>query len=372
RIEFFGDEVDSIRTFGVETQLSWEQEKKVSIIPNVDASTELSMKMSFLEYINSKTVVFLKNEELFSSAIDNLFKKATEAFAAINSEIKRAKPSELFCTSELLKEQLNYFTKVKLLNSSISISDSISFSTRPQPSFNKQFNLLIENLNQNSEKGYKNYIFCSSEQQAKRFHDIFEDISTPLNTGSQQSVKQFETVVFPLFQGFIDDDLKLVCYTDHQIFERYHKFQLKNGYAKKQAITLKEITNLEVGDYVTHIDHGIGKFGGLQKIDVEGKMQEAIKLFYGDRDILYLSIHSLHKISKFNGKDGKEHKIYKLGSDAWKKLKQKTKTRVKEIAFNLIELYAKRRTLKGFAFDPDSYLQAELESSFIYEDTPDQ
>ena len=364
RIEFFGDEVDSIRTFDVETQLSLEQVKKVSIIPNVENKMVDESRESFLKYIASKTVVFLKKEELFSSAIDNLFKKATEAFNAIDSEIKRAKPSELFCTSELLKAQLNEFTTVQLNNSSISISDSISFSTKPQPSFNKQFNLLIENLNDNAEKGYKNYIFCSSEQQAKRFHDIFED--------AQQNVQQFETIVFPLFQGFIDDDLKVVCYTDHQIFERYHKFQLKNGYAKKQAITLKEITNLEVGDYVTHIDHGIGKFGGLQKIEVEGKMQEAIKLFYGERDILYLSIHSLHKISKYNGKDGKEPKIYKLGSDAWKKLKQKTKTRVKEIAFNLIELYAKRRTLKGFAFDPDSYLQAELESSFIYEDTPDQ
>lgn len=371
RIEFFGDEVDSIRTFDVETQLSLEQVKKVSIIPNIENKAVEETRESFLKYIASKTVVFLKNEELFSNAIDNLFKKATEAFDAINSEVKRAKPSELFCSSELLKEQLLDFTKVHLKNNltktplpSGGVGGGLSFSTKPQPSFNKQFNLLIENLNENTEKGYKNYIFCSSEQQAKRFHDIFED--------AQQNVEQFETIVFPLFQGFIDDDLKIVCYTDHQIFERYHKFQLKNGYAKKQAITLKEITNLEVGDYVTHIDHGIGKFGGLQKIEVEGKMQEAIKLFYGERDILYLSIHSLHKISKYNGKDGKEPKIYKLGSDAWKKIKQKTKTRVKEIAFNLIELYAKRRTLKGFAFDPDSYLQAELESSFIYEDTPDQ
>lgn len=368
RIEFFGDEVDSIRTFDVETQLSSEQTKKVSIIPNMENKMVDETRESFLKYIAPKTVVFLKNEELFSSAIDNLFKKATEAFNAIDSEIKRAKPSELFCNSELLKEQLNDFTKVYLSVKTPfplgKVGAVISFSTKPQPSFNKQFNLLIENLNDNTEKGYKNYIFCSSEQQAKRFHDIFED--------AQQNVEQFETIVFPLFQGFIDADLKMVCYTDHQIFERYHKFSLKNGYAKKQAITLKEITNLEVGDYVTHIDHGIGKFGGLQKIEVEGKMQEAIKLFYGDRDILYLSIHSLHKISKFNGKDGKEPKIYKLGSDAWKKLKQKTKKRVKEIAFNLIELYAKRRTLKGFAFDPDSYLQAELESSFIYEDTPDQ
>ncbi|MDA9245612.1 transcription-repair coupling factor, partial [Polaribacter sp.] len=182
----------------------------------------------------------------------------------------------------------------------------------------------------------------------------------------------FETIVFPLYQGFVDVHAKLVCYTDHQIFERYHKFKLKNGYAKKQAITLQELNKLEIGDYVTHMDHGIGKFGGLQKIDVEGKKQEAIKLVYGDRDILYVSIHSLHKISKFNGKDGKPPKIYKLGSGAWKKIKQKTKARVKHIAFNLIQLYAKRKLQKGIAFGPDTHMQHELEGSFMYEDTPDQ
>lgn len=365
RIEFFGDEVDSIRTFDVETQLSLQQVKKISIIPNVENKMIDESRESFLKYISASTVILMKNESLFSSAIDNLFQKATETFGAIESEVKRAEPKELFCTWSLLKNQIDHFVTIHFSNSiSKSSTTSVSFNTKPQPSFNKQFNLLIENLNENTEKGFKNYIFCSSAQQAKRFHDIFED--------ADQNVEEFQTIVFPLFQGFIDEDLNIVCYTDHQIFERYHRFQLKNGYAKKQAITLKEITNLEVGDYVTHIDHGIGKFGGLQKIDVEGKMQEAIKLFYGDRDILYVSIHSLHKISKFNGKDGREPKIYKLGSDAWKKLKQKTKKRVREIAFNLIELYAKRRTLKGFAFDPDSYLQAELESSFIYEDTPDQ
>jgi transcription-repair coupling factor (superfamily II helicase) len=161
---------------------------------------------------------------------------------------------------------------------------------------------------------------------------------------------KYQTVVLSMYQGFIDDTAKMVCYTDHQIFERYHKFQLKNGYAKKQAITLKELTNLEVGDYVTHIDHGIGKFGGLQKIDVEGKMQEAIKLIYGERDILYLSIHSLHKISKYNGKDGKPPKIYKLGSNAWKNLKQKTKARVKHIAYNLIELVCQTKAAKRLRF----------------------
>ena len=365
RIEFFGDDVDSIRTFDVETQLSTEPVKRISIIPNVENKMMDEQRTTFLKYIAAKTVVFLKNEEILTSSLDQLFKTAKEVFVTLESELKISKPEELFCTSELFKSQLDDYTKVQLNNSSKSSEEStIDFQTLTQPSFNKQFNLLINNLNRNTENGFKNYIFCSSEQQAQRFHDIFED--------AEQQVNQFETIIFSLYQGFIDSQQKNVCYTDHQIFERYHKFQLKNGYAKKQAITLKELTNLEVGDYVTHIDHGIGKFGGLQKIDVEGKLQEAIKLIYGERDILYLSIHSLHKISKYNGKDGTTPKIYKLGSDAWKKLKQKTKKRVKEIAFNLIELYAKRRTLKGFSFDPDSYLQLELESSFIYEDTPDQ
>jgi transcription-repair coupling factor (superfamily II helicase) len=227
----------------------------------------------------------------------------------------------------------------------------------------------LNNLNENHFNGIKNYLFCSNENQANRFHDIFEDIDEE----NHESIrKQYNTIVFPLFQGFIDEENQIACYTDHQIFERYHKFSIKNGYSKKQTITLKELTSLTVGDYVTHIDHGIGKFGGLQKIQVEGKTQEAIKLVYADNDIVYVSIHSLHKISKYNGKDGAPPKIYKLGSGAWKALKQKTKARVKHIAFNLIQLYAKRRLEKGFACAPDSYLQKELESSFIYEDTPDQ
>ncbi len=365
RIEFFGDEVDSIRTFDVETQLSQEQVKRISIIPNVENKMVEENRESFLKYITSKTLVFLKNEELLAAATNRLFLKATEAFNEMDGAVNMSPPQDLFCTSELLKTQLADFSVVHLSeNKSSSSNCNITFNTVPQPSFNKQFDLLIENLNTNVSEGYTNYIFCSSEQQATRFHDIFED--------AEQHVDAYETVVFPLFKGFIDHNQKIVCYTDHQIFERYHKFQLKNGYAKKQAITLKELTNLEVGDYVTHIDHGIGKFGGLQKIDVEGKQQEAIKLMYGERDILYLSIHSLHKIAKYNGKDGAVPKIYKLGSAAWKKLKQKTKKRVKEIAFNLIELYAKRRLQKGVASAPDSYLQLELESSFIYEDTPDQ
>jgi len=368
RIEFFGDEIDSIRTFDVETQLSKEKLKKVSIMPNVENKTLEENRESFLKYISSKTAVFVKNQALLSGNLDKFYKKAEDAFLTLSKEIKHAKPNELFCDGNFILKQLQDFTIVnfdanphsELVTASNKIVD---FNTNLQPSFNKNFNLLINNLEEYHKAGFTNYIFCANEQQAKRFHDIFDD--------SEKEV-HYETVVFPLYQGFVDVDNKMVCYTDHQIFERYHKFRLKNGYAKKQAITLQELNKLEIGDYVTHMDHGIGKFGGLQKIDVQGKKQEAIKLVYGERDILYVSIHSLHKISKFNGKDGKAPKIYKLGSGAWKKIKQKTKARVKHVAFNLIQLYAKRKLQKGFAFGPDTHIQHELEGSFMYEDTPDQ
>ncbi|MFK5878207.1 MAG: transcription-repair coupling factor [Flavobacteriaceae bacterium] len=368
RIEFFGDEVDSIRTFDVETQLSSERLKKISIMPNVENKMLEEKRESFLKYISSKTVVFSKNVDLLSGRLDKLFEKANTAFSELSSEINHGKPSELFCDGTLIKNQLEDLTLVEVGISRhtelVSVShNNITFNTKPQPSFNKQFDLLIANLQENTKKGFTNYLFCDNEKQAKRFDDIFTDVEEEVT---------YKTIVFPLYQGFIDVDNKIVCYTDHQIFERYHKFRLKNGYAKKQSITLKELTNLVIGDYVTHIDHGIGKFGGLQKIDVQGKQQEAIKLIYGDRDVLYLSIHSLHKISKYNGKDGKAPKMYKLGSGAWKKLKQKTKKRVKQIAYDLIKLYAKRKMEKGFQFNPDSFMQHELEASFMYEDTPDQ
>jgi len=364
RIEFFGDEVESIRSFDVETQLSTDKVKKISVMPNVENKQLEEIRDSFLHYISSKTVVFIKNLDLFGAQLDKLFAKAEEAFQKLSEDIKHGKPEELFCNATEIKKQLLDFSTVEVGTQAFLNPTAVhQYKTKPQPSFNKNFDLLIENLRQNHNEGYTNYIFCASEQQAKRFHDIFED---------QEQEVHYKTIVLSLYQGFIEETSKIVGYTDHQIFERYHKFQLKNGYAKKQAITIKELTNLEVGDYVTHIDHGIGKFGGLQKIEVEGKQQEAIKLIYGERDILYLSIHSLHKISKYNGKDGKAPKIYKLGSNAWKNLKKKTKARVKHIAYNLIELYAKRRLEKGFAYGPDTHLQHELEASFIYEDTPDQ
>jgi transcription-repair coupling factor (superfamily II helicase) len=375
RIEFFGNEVDSIRTFDVETQLSLEKQTKITIIPNlenkfIDSSNVVMTRESFLEYISDKTVLCIENTEFLTSQLDKLFSKALETFDKLSKEVKHASPEYLFLNQETFLRKASDFSIIELSNKPFfKTTKTFEFHIQPQPSFNKQFDLLLNNLSDNHFNGYTNYLFCSNQAQANRFHDIFESLD---ETNHENVRKQYHTMVSSLYQGFIDEENQIACYTDHQIFERYHKFNIKNGYSKKQTLTLKELNSLSVGDYVTHIDHGIGKFGGLQKIQVEGKTQEAIKLAYADNDIVYVSIHSLHKISKYTGKDGTPPKIYKLGSNAWKTLKQKTKARVKHIAFNLIQLYAKRRLEKGFACAPDSYLQKELESSFIYEDTPDQ
>lgn len=366
RIEFFGNEVESIRTFDVESQLSTDRRSKISIVPNVADKMLLEAREPFLSYISDQTLLFVRQPRVCYGKLDQLFAKAKEAFTRLSPDLAHARPEELFLDGKALKRLLEPFRLVALEGDPPGAPEAVrelQLPVKPQPAFNKHFDLLIDTLRENHQKGMRNYLFCASDQQARRFHDIFEEIGREV---------PYTTLVMPLYQGFQSEALGLCCYTDHQIFERYHRFHLRNGYAKKQAISLKELNKLEVGDYVTHIDHGIGKFGGLQKIEVEGRQQEAIKLIYGDRDILYVSIHSLHKIAKYNGKDGAVPKIYKLGSAAWKKLKAKTKSRVKQIAFDLIKVYAKRRLEQGHAYAPDSYLQHELEASFLYEDTPDQ
>ncbi len=370
RIEFFGNEVESIRTFDVATQLSVAIQNKITIIPNLENKFIKENRESFLDYIHEKTIICIENSAFLGSQLDKLFGKAVETFEKLSKDVKHASPEQLFLNQSSFNKKVLDFSIIELATIPLfKTTKTFEFHIQPQPSFNKQFDLLLNNLSDNHFNGYTNYLFCSNEAQANRFHDIFESLD---EENHEDVRKQYHTIVLPLYQGFVDEENQIACYTDHQIFERYHKFSIKNGYSKKQTLTLKELNTLSVGDYVTHIDHGIGKFGGLQKIQVEGKTQEAIKLVYADNDIVYVSIHSLHKISKYSGKDGTPPKIYKLGSNAWKVLKQKTKARVKHIAFNLIQLYAKRRLEKGFAFAPDSYLQKELESSFIYEDTPDQ
>lgn len=365
RIEFFSDVVESIRTFDVETQLSLQQVSSVVIIPNIESKVAGEQRTSFLSLLPEETLIFVQDFELFAPKWEKMYQKAQEAFAALKGEIAHLPPEELFCNAQegLRDFAQRYVVRVNPHNPQEIVGKGVSFAMRPQPSFNKRFELLIEHFKEKYNEGYTNYICCVSAQQAQRFLDIFEELHQQVPC---------ELLELSLSEGFTDTANKINCYTDHQILERYHKFNIRNGYAKKQAITLKELHQLTIGDYVTHIDHGIGKYAGLQKIDIEGKKQEAIKLIYGDRDVLYVSIHSLHKISKYNGKDGAPPRLYKLGSSAWKALKQKTKARVKQIAFNLIQLYAKRREAVGYAFAPDSYLQKELEASFIYEDTPDQ
>lgn len=363
RIEFFDDTVERLSSFQVKDQRSVAAYDTIEILPNTSNLETTDQRKTLLEFFPANSSFVFGSLDKITAKLDTLYKKASTAYTASAGEAQYP-PQTLFVNPQEWLEDCNEKSILLVASSTqLKINKQISFLQSPQPAFNKKFDLLIDYLNTNHKKGFQNTLFCSHEQQAKRFHDIFQE---------QKETVHYTTKVLPLFQGFEDLEAKWACFTDHQIFERYHKFRLKSEATKNQALSLKELTQMEVGDYVTHIDHGIGKFGGLQKIEVEGNTQEAIKLIYGERDILYLSIHSLHKISKFNGKDGAVPKLYKLGSKAWKALKQKTKKRVKEIAFDLIKLYAKRRQKIGFAYAPDSYLQWELEASFLFEDTPDQ
>ena len=363
RIEFFGDEVESLRSFDVNTQLSIGILDKLDLLPNTSLISFTEKRKTLIESLPKQSSLIIDQVDLFLDRMDLLFKKSIKEFEKVESEIQFP-PQTLFTPKAAMSELLKNIGIIILSNSEyLKPNRTLLIKQSPQPSINKQFERLIKILNENHEQGYSNWIFCTSEAQRKRLNDIFQEM---------QITVHYKTEVCPLYIGFEDLDSKLACYTDHQIFERYHKYNLKSAAAKKETLTLKELTHLNVGDFVTHIDHGIGKFGGLKKIDVEGVQQEAIKLIYGEGDILYLSIHSLYKIAKFNGKDGHAPKLFKLGSKAWKVLKQKTKSKVKEIAFNLIQLYAKRQKKIGHSYPPDSYLQLELEASFLFEDTPDQ
>jgi transcription-repair coupling factor (superfamily II helicase) len=365
RIEFFGDDVDSIRSFDTENQLSIKTMKRISIVPNVQKKLLLESRESFLKYIPQNTTVWIKSFEMAGGKIEKGFEKARYAYEQIESELRHLTPDELYISKASFEEEIQQFSLIEFGSQNrFEPNLSIRYNFSPQPAFNKNFDLLTENLNNNSKNNIANIIFAENPKQIERIYSIFEDKGddvkfTPINIG--------------LKEGFVDKDLKLACYTDHQIFERYHRFRLKEGYSKsQQAFTLKEIQDLQKGDFVVHVDHGVGQFSGLEKIEVSGKQQEAIRLIYQGNDILYVSIHSLHRISKYTGKEGTQPKMNKLGSPVWSNLKSKTKNKVKEIAFDLIKLYAKRKAAKGFAFTPDTYLQTELEASFIYEDTPDQ
>lgn len=369
RVEFLGNEIDSIRSFDPSTQLSMQIVKSCSIIPNIQTKLLEEHRQTFFEFIPENSVIWFQHFQLTADRIEKAFTLAETSYSKLDSVITQLEPKELFITKDTFTKQVLAFPLVEFGNQfSLTPTQTISYHFSPQPHFNKNFNFLLDNLNSNVRNGYSNIIFAENHKQIERLFKIFEDLnggnSLPFGEGWGGA---------SIAQGFIDNDLKLACYTDHQIFDRYHRFHLKNSFSKKnEALTLKELKGLNPGDYVTHIDYGIGRYGGLETIEVNGKAQETIRLVYKDYDIVNISIHSLHRISKYSGKEGTAPTINKIGSAAWSTLKQKTKKKVKEIAYDLIQLYAKRKSLKGFQFSPDNYLQSELEASFIYEDTPDQ
>ncbi|MBS1527879.1 MAG: DEAD/DEAH box helicase, partial [Bacteroidetes bacterium] len=369
RVEFFGDLIESIRTFEVESQLSVEQVKSITIVPNVQSKFLTENNISLLEYVDPGTQVWIKDVQFTLDIIKSGYKKAVELWKALSSDEKQKNPEWIdpkfgFTDEKLIADQLHDFPMVEFGKQFFyQTTHHVDFDMRPQPSFNKDFTLLIHNFKNNEADRIENFILTDSAKQVERLYAILEDLD--------KSVK-FTPINISIREGFVDRQQKIACYTDHQVFDRYYKYKLKKGYQRSQAITLKELRELKPGDFITHIDHGIGKYAGLEKVETNGKMQEMIRLIYADNDLLYVNINSLNRISKYSGKEGHVPKLNKLGTDTWERLKKTTKKKVKDIARDLIKLYAMRKAKEGTAFSPDSYLQTELEASFIYEDTPDQ
>jgi len=360
RLDFFGDDIESIRYFNPDDQLSIEKVKKADIVPNIQDITLEKTNDNITGFIPPSSLIWLEDFSITKDRIDSINEST---WTVEDYEIKIEK-HDLAIKGADLVPALSEFRILEFGSKPYyPAGSSYLFNTSHQASFNKDFGLLGSKLLENSQKGYTNLIISGSGSQIERINDIFKEINPGL---------AFETKLTNLHEGFTDRDLAISVFTDHQIFERYHKFRIKGIFSQKESLSIKELTSLNPGDYVVHIDHGIGKFGGLEKVEINGKIQENIKLVYKDNDTLYVGIHALHRISKYKGKDNAEPRIYKLGTGAWQKLKARTKNKIKDIARDLILLYAKRRETEGFSFSPDSYLQRELEASFIYEDTPDQ
>ena len=367
RIELFGDDVESIRTFDVESQRSIEQFNSFRLLPNVQKQLALEKREPLLMYLQGTTSIWISDFQMMKEELDLVQQKAEESWQKIIDEaagksIEQPIPSEAFESIESLIPQFMNKGLVYFQSAPTGVF-SIDWGATPQTAIRKNFELLASQMRNNEKKKIQNIIFFDSRGQFERLFRIFQDLEHKV---------PFHPIFVSIHEGFIDPVSGFSVFTDHQLFERYHRYRLKDFKLKSRALTLKELKNLQRGDLVVHIDHGIGRYDGLEKLDVHGKLQEAVRLGYRDNDILYVSISSLHKISKYSGSETAEPKLNKLGSDAWEKLKTKTKKKVKDIAKDLILLYAKRRAQKGFAFNPDNYLLYELEANFIYEETPDQ
>jgi transcription-repair coupling factor (superfamily II helicase) len=357
RIEFFDDEIESIRAFNPVDQLSIKSYQQLTIVPNVLDRSMISDRINFFEYLPQDSVLW--------------FEKTSFGVRRMRSEyeivLENTDEKANFASPEEIRKDILNFSTIEMDEKAIFSPEAktFSFDTRFQRTLNRNFELLQESLREHKEKHLQNYILSPNPRQLQRIKNILTDVNPTVED-------PFVMMNIALHEGFVDEEHKLSVYVDHQIFGRYHKFHLKKQFSNKEAISLKELTGLKPGDFVTHIDHGIGRFGGLEKITVNGKEQESIRLIYNEGDLLYVSIHSLHRISKYTGKEGTAPPLHRLGSKVWQKTKAKTKSRIKDIAKDLIELYAKRKASKGMQYSPDTYLQHELEASFIYEDTPDQ
>lgn len=368
RIELFGDEIESIRTFDPESQLSKDHLKTINIIPNIQTKLLEETRQSFLDYVPNNSKIWVKDYQNTMDVLDKSFDRAKESFDAILEASGGAslamKPEELFETGSSFQSAIQDYVKIEFGNRFyLHSSEVFQFESGPQPSFNKNFDLIAESLESFQEKQYTTLISSESEKPIEQLTSIFEEINPFI---------KFDPLILGLREGFVDHQNQLTCFTDHQLFERFHRYKVRKKHSKSKALTLKELRTLNPGDYVVHIDHGIGRFAGLDMVDVGGNKQEAVRLVYRDDDLLYISIHSLHKISKYSGKEAGPPQVSKLGSPEWENKKKKVSRKVKDIAKELIALYAKRKAAPGFSFGEDSYLQAELETSFLYEDTPDQ
>ena len=364
RIDFFGDEIESIRTFNIETQLSESKHDRISITSNV---SQQGKGESLLDYIPADTLLWVRDADYTMQRIEAI---ATETFSdsALIADEGDKDALKHVVEPDRFAESLNNMRQIRFsaaANADAEASAAIDFGCTPQGIYHKNFDLISDSLLKFIGDGYTVYILSDSEKQIERLRAIFEDRGDDI---------KFTPVISTIHEGFVDHVTKACIFTDHQIFDRFHKYNLKSDRSRsgKLALSLKELGQIEVGDYVVHVDHGVGRFGGLIRTEVNGRMQEMIKLVYLNNDILLVSIHSLHKLAKYRGKEGVEPRINRLGSGAWGKMKERTKSKLKDIARDLIKLYAARKDEKGFAYSPDSYLQQELEASFIYEDTPDQ
>lgn len=368
RIELFGDEIDSIRLFNPESQLSMQIVNQINIIPDVQNKLIKETRETFFNFIRNTSNIWIKDASFCFEVIDDCFQQVEQHFEQIVTKSGGIRiienPDALFETRRSVQNEIKKFKIIEFGSKSYyKEGEKLSFQSKNQPSFNKDFKRLIDNIKENQSKQFTTVISAESVKQLGRLHAIFEEID-PLT--------KFQSMQISLRGGFIDEQTKVAFYTDHQIFDRYHRFKVRDKFSKSKALTMKELRALQTGDFVTHIDYGIGRFAGLEKIVVGDKEQEAVRLIYRDNDILLVNIHSLHKIAKYSGKEGTPPVMSKLGSVEWENKKSRVKRQVKDIAKELIGLYAKRRMAPGFAFSRDGFMQAELESSFFYEDTPDQ